>query len=311
MFEIKQGVASRVPVYLSTSAGVAVNSALFSDVACTVLKADGSTANLTIASGTDFIQVTSGQFSGQGVYWLLIPASAASVQGMLTYVIVASVGSAKPYRGTVKVVTNEEVDTFARLGAPAGASHAADVAAIQTKLGTPVGASVIADITSVQTKLGTPAGASIAADIATANAALVSHTSSLSTLTTNVGTVNTNVLAVNTKLGTPAGASVSADIATANSTLASHTSSLSTINTKLGTPAGASISADIASVEAKVATLKKYEEGRWKIHTSGADVNRLVLYDTDGVTALLKFDLKDAAGDPTFVNPFERVKVFP
>lgn len=55
--------------------------------------------------------------------------------------------------------------------------------------------------------------------------------------------------------------------------------------------------------------LQKYEEGRWKIFTTGADVNRLVIYDTDGTTPLIKFDLKDAAGSPTFVNPFERVKV--
>lgn len=56
-----------------------------------------------------------------------------------------------------------------------------------------------------------------------------------------------------------------------------------------------------------VGVLRKYEEGRWKIHVTGADANRLVLYDTDDVTPLLKFDLKDNGGVATFVNPFERV----
>lgn len=55
-----------------------------------------------------------------------------------------------------------------------------------------------------------------------------------------------------------------------------------------------------------VSTLKKYEEGRWKIHITGPDANRLVIYDTDKVTPLLKFDLKDSGGAATFVNPFER-----
>jgi hypothetical protein len=44
-------------------------------------------------------------------------------------------------------------DNFARLGAPAGASHAADIAAVKTdttKLGTPAGASVSADIAAVK-----------------------------------------------------------------------------------------------------------------------------------------------------------------
>lgn len=60
---------------------------------------------------------------------------------------------------------------------------------------------------------------------------------------------------------------------------------------------------------AAVNLLKKYEEGRWKIHATGGDVNRLVLYDTDNTTPLLKFDLKDSAGAATVNDPFERVPV--
>ena len=69
------------------------------------------------------------------------------------------------------------------------------------------------------------------------------------------------------------------------------------------------LSTDVAAVDTTVSLLQKYEEGRWKIHVTGGDANRLVLYDTDDVTPILKFDLKDSGGSATFVNPFERVPV--
>lgn len=56
-----------------------------------------------------------------------------------------------------------------------------------------------------------------------------------------------------------------------------------------------------------IAILLKHMEGRWKIHTSGLDANRLVVYDEDGTTPLIKFDLKDNVGAPTSIDPFERV----
>jgi hypothetical protein len=54
-----------------------------------------------------------------------------------------------------------------------------------------------------------------------------------------------------------------------------------------------------------------YQEtfGKWRIHTSGADANRLVLYQTDGVTVLKKFDLQDTNGIPTTTNPFIKIPV--
>jgi hypothetical protein len=49
--------------------------------------------------------------------------------------------------------------------------------------------------------------------------------------------------------------------------------------------------------------------GKWKIFTSGPDINRLVLYKTDGVTVLKKFDLQSQAGFPTTINPFAKIPV--
>lgn len=65
----------------------------------------------------------------------------------------------------------------------------------------------------------------------------------------------------------------------------------------------------VENITATLATMLQHTEGRWKIHTSGPDANRLVIYDIDGVTALKKFNLLDASGTGTTVNPYERVPV--
>ena len=51
-----------------------------------------------------------------------------------------------------------------------------------------------------------------------------------------------------------------------------------------------------------VEAVKKIESNRWKIVG-----NQLVIYDDDGVTPLLTFDLKNKAGNPTDTSPYERV----
>lgn len=59
-----------------------------------------------------------------------------------------------------------------------------------------------------------------------------------------------------------------------------------------------------------ISVVTKITEGRWKIHTSGPDANRLVIYDDDGITPIKKFNLFAADGvTPTTTNPFERVPV--
>lgn len=120
----------------------------------------------------------------------------------------------------------------------------------------------------------------------------------------NLSTANTNISAIDTKLGTPVGVSVSADIAA--------------VSTKLGSPAGASVSADVAAVKSDTAstltqvnasadileTLELIGAGRWKIQGT-----QLIVYDSDGVTPLLTFNLKDDLGNPSNTRIFERVPV--
>lgn len=207
MIEYKQGVSKFVPVRVFDQGGEPQGGIAFGAVTAAVQKQDGSTAVVTVTIA-DWTEITTGAFGGAGVYALKLPASALDQPGLLTYAV--STPSNKVFIGAIKVVANEEVDTFSRVGAPVGASISADIAGVKS----------------------------------------------------DVGTVNTNVLALNTGQ---------------------------------------------ANILAVVNTLKKYEEGRWKIHITGPDANRLVLYDTDDVTPLLKFDLKDSGGAATFFNPFERV----
>jgi hypothetical protein len=58
-----------------------------------------------------------------------------------------------------------------------------------------------------------------------------------------------------------------------------------------------------------IAILKQIETGKWQIHTSGPEANRLVIYDADGTTVLYRFDLADSSGAATTVAPFRRTPV--
>jgi hypothetical protein len=223
MIEFKQSTIARVAVRLLDSTGSPVAGAGFGTISATIEKSDGTTGNMTM-SGSNWIEVTSGAFSGLGKYDLLIPATLTDTTGILVFAVTGP--SSSKFIGICKIVANEEVDTFSRLGAPAGASISADIASVKTT------------VTSTNT---------IVTDVQT----------DVDELQVSVGTVQTTVTDIQT-----------------------------TIN-----------------------TLKKYEQGRWKIFTSGPDANRLVIYDTDGTTPLIKFDLKNSAGGATSIEPFERVPV--
>ena len=75
-------------------------------------------------------------------------------------------------------------DSFARLGAPAGASVSADIAAVKSDTGT-----ILTDVNTgagaIYTRLGAPAGASIAADIAAVEANAVTLVAGVNV--TNIG----------------------------------------------------------------------------------------------------------------------------
>lgn len=105
------------------------------------------------------------------------------------------------------LVTNITGDAFARLGAPAGASHAADIAAVKT------------DTAAIKTKTDNlPASPAATSDIPSANiAAIKTKTDNLPAAPAsegNVTAVGSAVVSVASQIGAPVGASISADIAT-------------------------------------------------------------------------------------------------
>lgn len=194
--EIKQSTAFRAPVILDGTSGVAVTGKAFSAVTCYIQKQAG-TSTVKNVTANDWWEIDA--TNGPGAYDLLLSTGDTDTLGYLKYFI--TVSGAVVYRGVVEIVANLEADTMARLGAPAGASIAADIATRATA----------AALTTLTTTVGTPAGASVSADVAAVKsdaAAVKLKTDTLPATPANEVTV----AAISTKLGTPAGASVSADI---------------------------------------------------------------------------------------------------
>lgn len=112
--EVKNSVAVRVPVVLLDSSGNPVTGTAFGSVTASVEKSDGSTVALTV-TGADWTENTSGGFNGGGKYTLLLPSSALNLNGPLTYAV--KVAGARHYFGTLKVVAQEEADSYAAIAA--------------------------------------------------------------------------------------------------------------------------------------------------------------------------------------------------
>lgn len=127
MLEYKQSIIASVPVRLQDSTGAAKAGVTYGSVTASVYKSDGTSYTLTMSS-LNWTEMTTGAFSGSGTYQLKLATFDLNTTGEFLYAV--SVSGALTYVGVVKVVANEEVDTYARLGAPAGASLAADVATI-------------------------------------------------------------------------------------------------------------------------------------------------------------------------------------
>lgn len=66
------------------------------------------------------------------------------------------------------------------------------------------------------------------------------------------------------------------------------------------------IDAALVTITGDVALVMKIETGRWKIDTS---TKQMTFYDTDGVTPLRTYDLKDAVGAASVTEIMERVPV--
>lgn len=172
--------------------------------------------------------------------------------------------------------TAQTGDAFARLGAPAGASVSADVAAIKAetasilddtdliddgtsglaKIATDV-AAILVDTADIQPKIGTPAGASVSADIA----AVKAETASILTDTAEIGAAGAGLtaLASAANLATVDGVVDAIKAKTDNlpsdpADASDIAAAFGTVNSTLGTIAGY-IDTEIAAIKAKTDNL--------------------------------------------------------
>lgn len=238
----------------------------------------GASVLLSPGTGTGQLDITAG----------VTKANATQIAGAAVDATAAQLGvNVVNWKGSAAPAMTG--DAFARLGAPAGASAAADIAAVKALLPTALTAdgNMKADALRVggTTQTGRDIGAAVPNAAPGANGGLPTVNGS-NYIAGIQGTTNT-LDAVMTRLGAPAGASLSVDIAaiktivdavTAKTTnlpatpasqgdVTSATSTITTnqttinnnivaVNSKLGTPAGASVSADIAAAKADTAAIK-------------------------------------------------------
>ncbi len=224
------------------------------------------TVYVTGDAGTQAVgSVGSGACTHEGNgYHTYAPAQAETNYDLIAFTFIGS--GAVP--ATVQVFTSypQTGDNYARLGAPAGASIAADIATVDTVVDAildDTGTSGVIVVTN-NDKTGYRLSSTGVDDIW--DEATAGHVTAGTT-----AVALTDILAdtadMQPKLGSPAGASLSADIATIDAnvdailvdtgtTLQADITAIladtADMQPKLGTPAGASISADIATIDANV-----------------------------------------------------------
>lgn len=114
MIEIKTGVDSWVPVRLVDVTGTPVTGVTFGSVTVSIRAADTGPVDTYTPTSQQWLEVNSGAFAGTGVYAVKILGSSIGLpQGSTTYAVAAS--GAVTYVGSVKVVLQEESDTYLRM----------------------------------------------------------------------------------------------------------------------------------------------------------------------------------------------------
>lgn len=120
MIEYKQGVLAYAPVRLLDNAGAPQTGKIFSDVTVAVMKADGSESAYAV-TGADWLELSTGAMANSGSYRLRLSAAVLNIPGVFVYVVQCA--GALHYVGVVKVVANEEVDTYTLMVRAIGLMH--------------------------------------------------------------------------------------------------------------------------------------------------------------------------------------------
>jgi hypothetical protein len=296
MIEFKQGSTARLPVTMDDLVGEPITGVTNDDITVSV-KRYGQAVETVGSVDRSFSEFTDGAFADSGVYELVVGAAVTATPGVLHYIVTAT--GVAPYRGIVKIVANEEGDTYTRIGAPVGASISADIAGVQADtddLQTKVNLVKAAVDTNLDTTVGSRASSASVAAIPTnplltndarldnlANADVATSTrasaSALTTVDGKVDDIGTNVDSI--KADTDAYLDVSV------SSRASQTS--------------------VDAMRNVVDRLRSIGEGRLKLVTSGTYANHMELYDITSGLLIQRWLMKDPDGNPTSEDPFERV----
>lgn len=114
MIEVKQNTQVRVAVRLLTSTGTPVIGKVIGDITVSVGKSNGVSANVSGLISADWAELGSGDatsaLNNTGSYMLRLPTSVTDQVGALVYAVKCT--GADTYIGSIKVVANEEADTF-------------------------------------------------------------------------------------------------------------------------------------------------------------------------------------------------------
>jgi hypothetical protein len=126
--ELKQSVGISVPVRLRAVVDGSPLAAVTYQQATVYLQKHGGAAVQKVLGPADWVEVDGVNMPGE--YDLVLQNTDVDTLGFLKY-SVTYIGISTYYFGLMQVVSNLEADTFGRLGAPAGASVSADIAAIE------------------------------------------------------------------------------------------------------------------------------------------------------------------------------------
>lgn len=154
-----------------------------------------------------------------------------------------------------------------------------DTDSIETKVDTidAVVDAIEVDTTSIETKVDTAN-----TNINTIDTVVDSIQVDTNSIETKVDTANTNINTVNT---------------TTSNIDTTVTNTQSTVNT---------INANVNTIDGIVDQIKQINTGRWEINRV---TNILTIYDTDGTTPIVQFDLLDNNGQPNSDTVYERVPI--
>lgn len=324
-----------LPVRLLDNTGLPVTGKLAADV--TITCKNGATTTSVGSSPVAWNEITTGAFANEGYYEMELADTVAVQAGMFTYAV--SCVGARTFVGSVNVT-----DSAGGGGGPTAAQIADAVwdealaghaiagstgeALSDAAAGGSIDVGAIADAVWDEALAGhatSGTGGKVLADAATASAlsavastvstnldATVSSRASatnLATLQLTATDVEADIAALQLDVdGIASDLATNLDVAVSSRATAADLGDLTAAVENMETAVG-DVETAITAAQTDIAYLTKLQEGRWKIHLTGADANRLVIYDEDGTTPLVKFDLLDGAGDPTYINPFERTPV--